>query len=87
MAHFKCPACRARVWRDGAAMNHIGDLCPACAGPLEPVERLEELVGFRALRVRPRSYRSVGDQVRDTIACHDATRSSGPPREVGEDPA
>jgi hypothetical protein len=69
-------------------MDHMGDLCPACAGLLEPVERLEELIGFRALRVRPRDDRSVADQVRDRIARHDATRgSSRPPREVGEDPA
>lgn len=35
MAHFKCLTCGARVWRDGAAADHAGDLCPACAGPLE----------------------------------------------------
>ena len=84
MAHFKCLTCRARVWRDGAAADHAGDLCPACAGPLEPVERAEELIGFRALRVRPRDYRSIGDHVRDAIARHDAARSTGPPRDVEE---
>jgi hypothetical protein len=87
MAHFKCSPCKARVWRDGPTADHIGDLCPACAGPLEPVERAEELIGFRALRVRPRGDRSVADQVREVIARHDATRSSGPPREAGDDPA
>ena len=48
MAHFKCLPCRARVWRDGPAADHAGDLCPACGGPVEPVERAEELVGFRS---------------------------------------
>jgi hypothetical protein len=68
MARFKCLTCRARVWRDGAAADHAGDLSPACASPLEPVEGIEELVGFRALRVRPCSDRSIGDHVRGTIA-------------------
>ena len=75
MAHFKCLTCRARIWRDGAAADHAGDLCPACARPVEPVERAEELVGLRALRVRPRSNRSIAGDVRDTIARHDAARS------------
>ena len=86
MAHFKCLTCRARIWRDGPAADHTGDLCPACAGPLEPVERAEELVGFRALRARPRNDRSIADHVRDTTR-HDAARSSGALREVGKDPA
>jgi hypothetical protein len=87
MAHFKCSPCRARVWRDGFAIDHAGDLCPACAGPLEPVDRAEELIGFRALRARPRGDRSMADHIRDTIARHDAARSDGPPRGVGGDPA
>ena len=75
MAHFKCATCRARVWRDGDADSHTGDLCPGCAGPLEPVVRAEDLIGLRALRVRPRPMRTIADHVRDTIARNDAARA------------
>jgi hypothetical protein len=74
MAHFKCAACRARVWRDGDADTHALDLCPGCGGPLEAVVRAEELIGLRALRTRPRARHSIGDQVRETIARNDAAR-------------
>jgi hypothetical protein len=74
MAHFKCLACHARVWRDGDAARHARDLCPGCGGPLEGVARAEEIIGFRALRTGPRAPRTVADQVRDTIARNDAAR-------------
>jgi hypothetical protein len=82
MAHSKCLACRARVWREGPAADHLDDLCPGCGGPLEAVEQLSELVGLRALRVRPSSaHRGAPDlsarisqQIRETIARHDAER-------------
>ena len=85
MAHFKCMPCKARVWRDGAACEHAGDLCPRCAGPLEPVARAEELVGFRALRVRPPRRRTLADHVRQAIARHDAALAVRPMREAGDD--
>ena len=79
MAHSKCSTCRARVWRDGPAAD---DLCPGCGGPLEAVGELSEIVGLRALRVRPRaSHQGASDlserisqQIRETIARHDAER-------------
>jgi hypothetical protein len=74
MAHFKCAACRARVWRDGAADLHARDLCPGCGGPLEAVARAEELIGLRALRMRPHAPRTIADHVRATIARNDAER-------------
>lgn len=70
MAHFKCAACNARVWRDA----HADDLCPGCGRPLEAVMRAEDIVGLRALRARPRARQSIADQVRDTIARNDAAR-------------
>jgi hypothetical protein len=78
MAHFKCTPCKARVWRDGPATDHAGDLCPACAGPLEPVDRAEEVLGFRALRVRPPSDPSLADHVRHAIARHNRAELSDP---------
>jgi hypothetical protein len=74
MTHFKCAACRARVWRNGDADAHARDLCPGCGGPLEAVVRAEEILGLRALRVRPRAGRSIADQVRETMAHNDAAR-------------
>jgi hypothetical protein len=74
MAHFKCPACNARVWRDGDPTAHARDLCPGCAGPLETVVRPEDIIGLRALRTRPRPDRSIAAQIRDTIARNDAAR-------------
>jgi hypothetical protein len=81
MAHSKCLPCGARVWRDGPASEHADDLCPGCGGPLEAVADLSELVGLRALRVRPRSAQRLPDlsariseQIRETIARNDAER-------------
>jgi hypothetical protein len=74
MAHFKCAACRARIWRDGDADVHARDLCPGCGGPLEAVARAEELIGLRALRIRPHAPRTIADDVRATIARNDAER-------------
>jgi hypothetical protein len=81
LAHFKCPPCGARVWRDGPASEHADDLCPGCGGPLEAVADLSELVGLRALRARPRQAHRTPDlsarisqQIRETIARNDAER-------------
>jgi hypothetical protein len=82
MAHFKCSSCRARVWREGHAADHLDDLCPGCGGPLEAAGELSELVGLRSLRARPRHARQgapdvsarISEQIRQTIARHDAER-------------
>jgi hypothetical protein len=82
MAHAKCDHCRARVWRDTPAGESLQDLCPGCGGELELVTDLSELVGLRALRVRPRPthrddtdrFERISQQIRDTIARHDAER-------------
>jgi hypothetical protein len=82
MAHSKCLTCRARVWRDRAAADHLDDLCPGCGGPLEIVVDLSELVGLRSLRARPRpAHRRSPDlsarisaQICKTIARNDAER-------------
>jgi hypothetical protein len=79
MAHSKCRSCRARVWREGSSPN---DLCPGCAGPLEAVTELSELVGLKCLRARPRGSRQssperferISQQIREQIARHDAER-------------
>ena len=57
----------------GATVIGWTDLCPGCGGSLEAVSDLSELVGLRSLRTKPRSPR-VADQIRATIARHDAER-------------
>ena len=82
MPHFKCLRCRSRVWRDGPAADQADELCPGCGNPLEKVGELSELVGLRSLRGRPGSARMtssdrsarISQQIRETIARHDAER-------------
>jgi hypothetical protein len=82
MAHSKCLACRARVWRAGPPADEVDDLCPGCGGPLETVGDLSELVGLRSLRARPRPEHRrppdlsarISEQIRETIARNDAER-------------
>ena len=82
MAHFKCLRCRSRVWSDGPAADPAGELCPGCGDPLAAVGELSELIGLRSLSPRhaparrlpqDRSAR-ISQQIRDTIARHDAAR-------------
>jgi hypothetical protein len=82
MAHFKCLRCRSRVWRDGPADDHADDLCPGCGDPLEAVAELSELIGLRSLPTRrgparrppPDRPARISEQIRETIAHHDAER-------------
>ena len=82
MAHSKCVSCRARVWREGPAADHVDDLCPGCGGPLAAVAELSELVGLRSLRARPRRLGGhdpdlsarISQQIRETIARNDSER-------------
>jgi hypothetical protein len=93
MAHSKCLTCRARVWREGDPADHLRDLCPGCGGPLEPVSNLSELIGFRALRARPRSAgrappdtsQRIAAEIRQTIARHDAERQRRTDASRGDD--
>jgi hypothetical protein len=49
MPHFKCVACRTRLYSEGNPPDEVGDLCPSCGSVLEPVSELTELVGFRSI--------------------------------------
>jgi hypothetical protein len=46
MPHFKCAPCRARF---APAATPAGGRCPLCGSPVERVNHLEEIVGFRAV--------------------------------------
>ena len=52
MPHFKCVACRTRLYSAASPPDLVGDLCPECGSLLEPVGRLSELIGFRAIKPR-----------------------------------
>jgi hypothetical protein len=48
MPHFKCVACKTRLYSAVGPDDLVGDLCPGCGSLLEPVGELAEIVGFRA---------------------------------------
>jgi hypothetical protein len=50
MPDFKCADCRIRLRSPGG--DAVGERCPVCEAPLEPVGELSELVGFRSLEGR-----------------------------------
>jgi hypothetical protein len=52
MPHFKCVACRTRLYSAAAPADLVGDLCPRCGSLLEPVGELAEIVGFQSIRQR-----------------------------------
>lgn len=76
MPHYKCEACKARLYVSGKAAELVGDLCPECGSLLEPVAELTELVGYRSITARaggavaPRSerHRRVADLLDESIA-------------------
>lgn len=48
MPHYKCVACRTRLYHAGAPLpDLVCDVCDGCGSALEPVGRLDEVVGFR----------------------------------------
>jgi hypothetical protein len=73
MPHFKCVACRTRLYSG----DLISDLCRGCGSPLEPVGELAEVVGFRSIKPRdsaagaPSTHRRLTERV-DLIARRDA---------------
>ena len=52
MPHFKCVACKTRLYSAAGPDDLVGDLCPGCGSLLEPVGELAEIVGFRAIKCR-----------------------------------
>jgi len=52
MSHTKCVACRTRLYSPVAPAEMVGELCPGCGALLEPVNSLEEIVGYRRITRR-----------------------------------
>jgi hypothetical protein len=52
MPHFKCVACKTRMYSAATPQDPVAYPCPQCGSPLEPVDELAEIVGFRATELR-----------------------------------
>jgi hypothetical protein len=52
MPHFKCLACKTRLYSAAGRADLVGDLCPGCGSLLEPVGEPAEVAGFRSIRSR-----------------------------------
>jgi hypothetical protein len=49
MPHYKCDGCRTRLYSAAGPTDVVGGLCPGCGSPLEPVDDLTKIVGFRSI--------------------------------------
>jgi hypothetical protein len=80
MPHFKCVACRTRLYSAAGPDDLVGDLCPGCGSLLEPVGELAEIVGFRAIKQRdsaaddspPGTHERIAGRVDDFFARREA---------------
>lgn len=76
MPHFKCVACKSRLYSAAGPGDLVGDLCPGCGSLLEPVGELAEVIGFRAIKDRdsadegspPRTHQRIAGRVDDFFA-------------------
>jgi hypothetical protein len=80
MAHFKCVACKTRLYSAAGPTDLVGDLCPGCGSLLEPVGELAEIVGFRSIKHRdstaedspPSEHQRIAHRVDDFFARREA---------------
>jgi hypothetical protein len=80
MPHFKCVGCKTRLYSAACPADLVGDLCPGCGSPLEPVGKLAEIVGFQSITHRsdavdgssPRRPRRIGSRVDALFARREA---------------
>jgi hypothetical protein len=80
MPHFKCVACRTRLYSAAGPDDLVGDLCPGCGSLLEPVGELAETVGFRSIKDRdgaaddssPGTHQRIAGRVDDFFARREA---------------
>lgn len=83
MPHFKCAACRIRLYSLAATTDPVGDLCPGCGSLLEPVGALSEVVGFRSITRRSSAAdasasaddQRIADQIGNLLALRAAIRA------------
>ena len=80
MPHFKCVACKFRLYRAASPPDEVGDLCPGCGSLLEPVGELAEVVGFQSIKPRDgaadggasSAHHRLADRVGDLLARREA---------------
>ena len=80
MPHFKCVACKTRLYGAATPADVVGDLCPGCGSLLEPVGKLAEIVGFQSIkprdggvdRSRPREHQPIAGRVDALFARREA---------------
>jgi hypothetical protein len=83
MPHFKCVACKTRLYSAAGPADSVGDLCPSCGSLLEPVGELAEIVGFRAIKHRdgaaddspPGRHQRIAGRVDDFFARRETIRA------------
>ena len=68
MPHFKCVACRTRLYSAAAPADLVGDLCPGCGSLLEPVGELAEIVGFQSIEAAQRRADAGGSFSPEAVA-------------------
>ena len=61
MPHFKCAACRTRLYSAARPADLIGDLCPSCGSLLDAVGDPAEVDGFRSIMPRDGAVDRVDD--------------------------
>ena len=49
MSQLKCDGCRLRLQHHSIRSGPVSLDCPNCGAPLEPADRLDEIVGYRAI--------------------------------------
>jgi hypothetical protein len=83
MPHLKCEACKIRLHSSEARGDDVGDLCPGCGAPLEPVSDLSEIVGFQAASRDPArtdmspGHRRLADRIGEIRAARAALDDGG----------
>jgi hypothetical protein len=83
MPYLKCVACKTRLYSTESPADLVGDLCPGCGSLLEPVGKLAEVVGFRAIKARdgaadggtPGTHQRIAGRVLDLMARRGATHA------------
>jgi hypothetical protein len=81
LPHFKCVACKTRLYSAASPADEVGDLCPGCGSLLEPVGELAEIVGFQSIRSRDRAadggassaHQQIADRVGDILTRREPT--------------
>jgi hypothetical protein len=80
MPHFKCLACKTRLYIAAGQDDLVGDLCPGCGSLLEPVGEPAEVAGFRSIRARASAadggaagtHQRIADRFGDFVARREA---------------